>query len=121
MVNGKPGIASVTPGTFATIQRGWKTGDRVELHLPTPLRLEAVDPEHPHTVALLCGPLVLFAITEGASNGSVQTKITRAELLAAKAIAPQTWRAQTSVGPLALIPFTAIDQQPYSAYVAVDL
>ena len=52
------------PGTFASIRRTWKDGDRVELELPMPLRLEQVDANHPNMVALVQGPLVLFAVTE---------------------------------------------------------
>jgi DUF1680 family protein len=44
---------SVQPGTFAAIRRTWKDGDRIELELPTPLRLEPVDANHPTLVALV--------------------------------------------------------------------
>src|SRR6202020_1113601 len=46
-------------GTFASIHRQWKNGDRIELELPLPTRLEAIDPQHKDTVALLVGPIVL--------------------------------------------------------------
>ena len=62
-VNGMPVQAPLTKG-FATINRKWKDGDRVELNLPMPMRLEAIDELHPETVALVRGPLVLFALTE---------------------------------------------------------
>src|SRR5262249_40937088 len=64
-VDGGPEVPSV-PGSFATIYRQWKTGDRVELNLPMTMRLQSVDPQRPEIVALLCGPLVLFAITGAA-------------------------------------------------------
>ena len=35
-------------------------------------RLEAIDPQHPETVALMNGPLVLFAITESAARGNAE-------------------------------------------------
>ena len=53
-VNGTQVDAPVTKG-FAALQRKWKDGDRVELHLPMPMRLEAVDAQHPETVALVRG------------------------------------------------------------------
>ena len=77
-VNGRRWQTGITPGTFAAIHRQWNTGDRVELDLPMTLRLEPVDPQHPQTVALVFGPLVLFAITD------TQPSLTRADLLAAK-------------------------------------
>ena len=44
------------------------------------MRLEPIDPEHPETVALMRGPLVLFAVTEQAP------KVTGQQLLAAGAV-----------------------------------
>ena len=46
------------------------------------MRLEAVDPQHPQTVALVYGPLVLFAITHA------RPVLTRADLLAARKYGP---------------------------------
>ena len=63
-VNGKRVSEAVQPGTFASIRRTWNDGDRVELELPMPLRLEQVDANHPNMVALVQGPLVLFAVAE---------------------------------------------------------
>ena len=63
-VNGKRIADPVQAGTFAAIRRIWKDGDRAELEIPMPLRLEAVDEQHPNLVVLLRGPLVLFAISD---------------------------------------------------------
>ena len=63
-VNGNRVSQAVQPGTFAAIRRTWKDGDRVELELPMPLRLEPVDANHPNLVALMRGPLVLFAVAD---------------------------------------------------------
>ena len=112
-VNGKPEEASAIPGSFAAIHRAWKNGDRIELHLPMKPRLEPIDARHPQTVALLCGPLVLFAITD--SSPAVAAR----QLLAAKKAGPQSWRIETSAGALQMLPFTAIEEQPYSAYLNV--
>ncbi len=78
-VNGTRVTAGVEPGAFAAIRRTWKEGDRIELELPMPLRLEAVDVQHPHQQALLRGPLVLFAVAPE------QPSFEKAELLRAKA------------------------------------
>ena len=58
-VNGAPVQVTCTPGTWATINRTWASGDRVELHIPLILRLQAVDEQHPRRVAFVRGPVVL--------------------------------------------------------------
>ncbi|MBV8114812.1 MAG: glycoside hydrolase family 127 protein, partial [Silvibacterium sp.] len=114
-VNGAPVSPAVTSG-FVAIQRRWKDGDRIELELPMPLQLEPIDPEHPDTVALVRGPLVLFAISDQAP------KITRQQLLAASPVSGSfqpAWQVQTSSGPLRLLPFTAITDESYTTYMTV--
>jgi DUF1680 family protein len=112
-VNGKRVPTSDGPGSFATIRRSWKTGDVIEMDLPMRLRLEAIDGQHPQTVALLCGPLVLFAITD------VVPDVTARQLLSAKKSGPEAWQVETDRGPMSLLPFTAIGDQQYSTYVIV--
>jgi DUF1680 family protein len=113
LVNGKRTTASVTPGDFASIKRVWKNGDRVELDLPMRTRLEAIDKRHPNTVALLSGPLVLFSI-DGINHAP-----TRSQLLAARKTAQNQWQAETSTGPMILLPFFTIADEPYSTYFKV--
>ena len=92
------------------LQRVWKDGDRIELEIGLPLRLEAIDANHPDTVALVRGPLVLFALTEAPPN------LTKQQLLSAVRIPQQpTWRA----GPLLFRPFYSISDEPYSTYLKV--
>ncbi len=47
-----------SPGSYLTVARTWKHGDRIELNLPMYLYTEAM-PDEPTTQALLYGPLVL--------------------------------------------------------------
>jgi DUF1680 family protein len=103
----------VMAGSFASIRRRWNTGDRVEVNLPLTMRLQAVDPQHPGIVALLYGPLVLFAITEAAPS------VTRRQILAARKIGAQEWQIETGSGPLKMLPFTAIADEQYSTYLKV--
>jgi DUF1680 family protein len=113
-VNGKKVFDPVNPGTFARITRTWKDGDRIELELPMPLRLDTVDANHPNLVALLHGPLVLFAIAD------VQPTFERTGLLQAKATnnAKGDWTATSADGsPLTMRPFMSIDKENYSTYV----
>ena len=68
-VNGKPVQAKVEKG-FAVIDRQWKMGDRVELNLPMPVRLNTCNANvkaNRDRVALTRGPFVLCA--EGVDNG----------------------------------------------------
>jgi uncharacterized protein len=114
-VNGNRVPVTVSAG-FATLHNRWKDGDRIELELPLPLRVEAIDPQHPDTVALLRGPLVLFAVTKQAPT------VPRHQLLAARPIPGHTatWQVETASGPLRLMPFTAIGEEPYTTYLNVS-
>jgi DUF1680 family protein len=58
-VNGSAVDVDCKAGTWATIDRPWHNGDRVEIRIPLPLRLQAVDRWHPHRVAVVRGPVVL--------------------------------------------------------------
>jgi DUF1680 family protein len=111
-VNGRV-QATATAGSFASIHRQWKDGDLVELDMPMTTRLEPVDPQHPQTVALLCGPLVLFAIIAD------QPPLTRADLLSAKKLDKRSWQVTAGGSPIKLLPFTDIGDEQYSTYLHV--
>jgi uncharacterized protein len=113
-VNGKRVAEPVTPGSFATVHRKWRTGDRVELELPMRNRLEPIDSRHADTVALVCGPLVLFAIGENAPE------VTRQQLLAARKVGLGNWQVETAAGAMKMLPYTGISDQWYSTYVVVS-
>lgn len=115
-VNGKRWPEAPVPGRIRTISRPWRSGDRVDLELPRRLRLEAVDPGHPDVVALLCGPLVLFPITE---NGA-QLSLTRAQLLASKQTQPEAWETSIASGTVRFKPYVALDDETYSTYLRVS-
>lgn len=113
-VNGARVSDQVRPGTFAAIRRTWKDGDRVELELPMPLRLETVDANHPKFVALMQGPLVLFAVADS------QPSFDRNALLQAKPTnnASGDWVADSADGSrVTMRPFMNIDKESYSTYV----
>ena len=112
-VNGKRDASPIVPGTFASLHREWKSGDRVELELPLKTRLEAINDRHRDVVALLSGPLVLFAINDS------EPSVTSSQLLATKKVSTQRWQAETASGPLTFLPFIAIDAERYSTYLKV--
>lgn len=109
VVNGKR--QEVVPATFARIEREWKDGDRIELELPLKMRLEAIDPQHADTVALLAGPLVLF--------GDQVPGLTRAQLLSAKKMVPGLWHVSIGNGVMKMVSWTVLEDQPYTTYLRV--
>jgi len=111
-VNGAP-VSPVVAAGFAELKRRWKDGDRIDLTLPLPMRLEAIDPAHPDTVALVRGPLVLFAVAE------VEPKATRQQLLTVQRTNDHGWSAQTASGTLKLVPFTELGEDRYTTYLKV--
>jgi hypothetical protein len=115
-VNGKKWQDAAEPGTFLAIFRQWRSGDRIDLQMPRKIRLQAIDPQHPDTVALLCGPLVLFAITKDSAQ---PFSIARAKLLAARQTEKQAWEVTEANGPIRLLPYIGIDDEQYSTYLHV--
>jgi len=110
-VNGKRAAVQFKPGSFAAIEHEWGAEDQVELELPMSFRLEPIDAQHPDTVALLRGPLVLFPVGEGMRSAK------RNALLAARNVTSGQWQAESRNGTLVFVPFTAIQDQPYSTYL----
>jgi uncharacterized protein len=110
-VNGRRVNASAPPGRFVALDREWRTGDRVELELPMTMRLESVDPRHPQTVALLFGPLVLFALADA------QPVLRAADLLAASRVDQRSWQVKTTGTLIKMLPFTEIGDEPYTTYL----
>jgi DUF1680 family protein len=115
-VNGRRGDAEIEPGRFLALRRTWKDGDRVELELEMTARLEAVDEQNPDTVALMRGPLALFAV------GDSPAHLTRKQLLAAEAVAKSSddWMVRTDGGDMTLRPFAAIMAERYRLYQRVE-
>ncbi len=114
-VNGKLSAAPIAPGTFAAIAREWRSGDRVELDLPLRQRLQAVDVQHPDTVALSAGPLVLMRILD---DGTSDAALPRSALLAAERVSDgeRRWAARHGSQRRELRAFADIGSQRYSAY-----
>ena len=107
-VNGAPVGVQVEKG-FATVARTWKDGDRIDLSLPMPVRLEAINPRHPNTVALVRGPLVLFAL------GEDPPRLSRDQLLSVKRTNGGLWQA----GAVNCKPFVDIEDEHFTTYINV--
>jgi hypothetical protein len=114
-VNGNRIDNEIAPGKFLSIARNWKDGDRVEMELEMPLRLEAVDKENPNRVALMYGPIALFGV------GEIPPRILRNQLLAATRVSPSgpDWQVRTEGGTLTLRPFASIMSEHYRLYQTV--
>ncbi len=97
-VNGKSVAVELKPGTFVPVRQTWKNGDRIEFSIDRPLRLSPIDRQHPNLVAVMQGPLALFAV------GDVPATQTRAELLA---------------NAHKMLPYPAIKNETYRLYVPV--
>ena len=115
-INGRRVLQTVNPGTFAALVREWRAGDRIELDLPLALRLQKVDAEHPDTVALLAGPLVLMRVLTG--EHATETSLTRAALLSAHRVGSSAHEWQVELGPTTpkFRPFLDINEEKYSLY-----
>ena len=107
-VNGKTVESGLEPGKFMAVNRTWKDGDRIEIQFDMPTRLEAVDPQHPNTAALMRGPLTLFAL------GDAPVKATRTQMLAAqqRSAGSDIW----TVGETQFSPFSSIGREKYRLY-----
>lgn len=113
MVNGKRVADAIEPGHFVALHNTWKDGDRIEIELPMPLRLEAVDANHPNLVALLQGPLVLMAIAETQPTFDAQSLLHATSLNNAAG----DWSATSADGAqISMRPFMSIDKESYSTY-----
>jgi DUF1680 family protein len=115
-VNGRRADSEPSPGKFLSLQRTWKDGDRVEVEFDMPLRLEAVDEQNPNRVALMRGPIALFAV------GNIPSRIKRSQLLAATriSVSADDWAAPTDGGTLTLRPFASIMSEDYRLYQTVE-
>ena len=63
LVNGKPVKVAAMPGTYISLQRQWRKGDRVDIRIPMTTTLEQM-PDKTDYYAVLHGPIVLAAKTQ---------------------------------------------------------
>jgi len=138
-LNGDKLEASASPGSYLTLSRVWKTGDRIDMTLPMRLRVESMPDDH-HLQAFLYGPVVLAGDlgTEGLSEkviiGPSAPPLKQSPLnppaLQAKGSGPSDWIKPTE-GPLAfrtsgqaedvsLKPLNSIFDRRYSVYWRVS-
>ena len=114
-VNGVKQAISAQPGTFATLKRTWKNGDRIEMHLPQSFRTEAIDELHPQTVALLRGP-VLYAGLDSTATAAQPPPLIPGSLTPAgstQEMYVQNANERRSV----FVPFYRVQNESYNLYL----
>ena len=117
-VNGREEPIVVRSG-FVRTEQTWKAGDEIELRLPMELRIEAMPSNggtmELSTIALLYGPLVLFAIRVPGDAGPLE--VDSRALLQAERIDARKWRVKMPNGSTReMVPFTEIGDREYSTY-----
>jgi hypothetical protein len=115
-VNGQRVPQPIVAGSWHEIRRTWNDGDRIELILDRPLRLEMVDRQHPDLVALMQGPLALFAL------GDRMLPFTRRELMSVRQVAARSseWRVVTADGAQSFKPYYAVGLESTRLYQPVS-
>jgi len=80
-----------------------------------------VDEQHPDTVALVSGPLVLMALRENGQDLAREEAMERAVLLSAEqtSAGAHEWVAGTGPGKARLKPFLDIQDEAYTTYLKV--
>ncbi len=113
-VNGRAFKTKAQPGTFATLERTWRDGDRVELELPQTFRTVAIDDKHPDVVALMRGPLLYAGLNPWPELANTPISIPAG--LRAVAGHPETYTHTLDGKALTFVPFFKIEDQPHNTY-----
>ncbi len=136
-INGRALEATAEPGSYLTVTRVWKAGDRVEMSLPMKLRLEAM-PDDPTIQAVLYGPTVLAGdlgdagLTENLIVGPEGPQLRRLPLASGvpafsdvgsepeswikPADKPMTFRTHGQKADVTFVPLNSIFGRRYSVY-----
>jgi uncharacterized protein len=116
-INGRRVEGEIVPGKFLALRRNWNAEDRIEFEIGMPMRLEAVDSQNTDTVALVRGPIALFAV------GESPARLTRAQLLAASAASQssQDWVVGGNDRPCTFRPFASLQDETYRLYHKVGV
>jgi hypothetical protein len=113
-VNGVRHGVHAQPGTFATLHRTWKDGDKVEMRLPQIFHTEAIDESHPKTVALMRGPVMYAALD---SSLGVQTPTLAVGRLSAAGVNGDIYVQQDPGQQTVFVPFYKVQNESYSVYL----
>lgn len=115
-VNGKEISVAAESGTFAAIHRRWQTNDTVQIHLPFSFWNQPIDEQHPNTVALMWGPLMLVAIDPPLELPRKSITASSSELKST-AYSPLSFELSRTPEKLRFVPFYRIRDEVYTTYV----
>ena len=121
-VNGQNFSEAAERGSFAAIRRQWRNNDEIELALPFSFRTERIDEQHPNTVALMRGPLMLVALDGGAELPQItlaQSKSFQAVPFSGPSGAVPAFDLSLPSRRQQFVPFYAVEKDAYTTYVSV--
>ena len=118
-VNGKPLSLDAQPGGFAAIHRRWQTNDAIQVQIPFSLRLEPIDEEHPKTVALMWGPLMLVAVDPPLEIARKSVPLS-SEGLKPATRSPISFELTRATETLRFVPFYQVQDETYTTYFGVS-
>lgn len=105
-VNGATLKVFSSPSSYLTLERAWKTGDKIEINLPMKLHIDAM-PDDPSVQAMMYGPIVLAgrfdAVSKEMLYGDYEPKPTdqrKVPDIIADANQPTAWVEADSKQPL---------------------
>jgi DUF1680 family protein len=114
-LNGRSASVPAEPQTFAAIHRRWSNNDTLQITMPFAWHTQAVDEQHPNTVALMRGPLMMVALDGPprlnknwvSSSGALRKSPSNADTFEMTAL-PEKIR---------LVPFYRVGEESYTTYL----
>jgi DUF1680 family protein len=88
-INGKPMTIKAVPGSYVTVERAWKAGDKLEIEFPMSLRTESM-PDNPKRLGVFYGP-VLLAANLGPSDDPKASAPDFVPVLVTEGKGPEDW------------------------------
>ena len=115
-VNEKTVSVAAAPGSFAAIRRCWQTNDTIQVRLPFSFRLEPIDEQHPDTVALMWGPLMLTALDPPLEFAEKSLSVASRDLKSTP-YSPLAFEVPRAPGKLRFVPFYRVQDEVYTTYL----
>lgn len=112
-LNGQPLADRPTPGSWWSLDRAWKPGDRVDVTLPMKVTVDPT-PDDPEVQAVLFGPVVLA----GGYGDRANLAMPRLEPTSVRKVAdnPMRFTAQADGEAVTLLPISRTHHQHYTVY-----
>jgi DUF1680 family protein len=114
-LNDRPLDVPAGCGTFCAIRRRWKNHDTLQVKFPLDLRTEAIDDQHPKTVAVMRGPVMLVAVD--APQGLLERPLALPDGLKPVPHNPQAFELDQAGEKLRLEPYYSVGDETYTNYL----